>query len=332
MSYYKVLDKQKFSNGQYIIEPIRNEDRHLIREWRNEQIYHLRQRYVLSELDQDRYFDEVVSELFVSDAPNQILFSYLENGVCLGYGGLVHINWVDRHAEVSFIMNTSLEKTFFKEHWSNFLNLLQEVAFNELNFHKIFTYAYDVRPRLYEVLEDCGFCREAVLKDHCFFYGRFVSVIIHSKINYFSLRKATLRDEALTHRWAASKSLRSHSFNRHEIGIVEHRAWFQKKLQDVNCIYLILDNTIGNPVGSIRIDMDGSTGLISYLVDEQFQGRGLGQIILTKVIHYLEQNKLKISSLVGYVMNENIASIKTFEKLGFLKERENTNFKFQKDI
>ena len=75
--------------------------------WRNEQMYHLRQSKPLTEADQDRYFDEVVSQLFDQEQPEQILFSFLEGEKCIGYGGLVHINWGDRNAEVSFIMDTS---------------------------------------------------------------------------------------------------------------------------------------------------------------------------------------------------------------------------------
>ena len=43
-----------------------------------------------------------------------VLFNYLHNGKCIGYGGLVHINWIDKNAEVSFIMDTELEENYFE--------------------------------------------------------------------------------------------------------------------------------------------------------------------------------------------------------------------------
>ena len=64
------------------------------------------------------------------------------------------------------------------------LNLIEYVAFNDLMFHKIYTYAYDLRLKLYEALAKSNFYREAVLKDHCNFNNKFIDVIIHSKINY----------------------------------------------------------------------------------------------------------------------------------------------------
>ena len=66
---------------------------------------------------------------------------------------------------------------------STFLGLIEEVAFNELGFYKLFSYAFDVRPQIYPILEKNGFKREAVLKDHCLFNGEFKNVIIHSKFN-----------------------------------------------------------------------------------------------------------------------------------------------------
>ncbi|MHA8059789.1 GNAT family N-acetyltransferase [Aquirufa beregesia] len=180
---YRVLNKQVFTKDYFQIVPIRNMDQLDIMKWRNEQIYHLRQNKPLTELDQSHYFTRTIANLFNQEKPNQILFSYVENGKCLGYGGLVHINWVDRNAEISFIMDTQLEKEYFSHHWSTYLSLIEEVAFKELQLHKIYVYAFDLRPHLYTVLEHNGFIKEAELKEHCYFNDAYKSVIIHSKWN-----------------------------------------------------------------------------------------------------------------------------------------------------
>lgn len=183
MNSYKALSKQKYTNANFAIVPIRHEDRMDILKWRNEQIYHLRQARPLTKEDQENYFNTIVSALFNEEQPNQILFSYLENDVCIGYGGLVHINWIDKNAEISFIMNTELEQKYFSKHWTIFLGLIDQVAFKDLNFHKLFTYAFDLRPHIYEVIENAGFVKEAVLKEHCFFNGVYKDVIMHGKLN-----------------------------------------------------------------------------------------------------------------------------------------------------
>jgi RimJ/RimL family protein N-acetyltransferase len=57
------------------------------------------------------------------------------------------------------------------------------VAFQELKLHKIYTYAFDLRRKLFDVLVVNKFLEEARLKDHAKFEDIFVDVIIHSKFN-----------------------------------------------------------------------------------------------------------------------------------------------------
>src|SRR5690606_39161213 len=110
--------------------------------------------------------------------PNQFLFSLLENGKLIGYGGLVHINWIDKNAEISFIMDTSLETNRFNDIWVNYLSLLDKIAFDELNLHKLYTYAFDLRPKLYDALSLAGYKLDARLKEHCLFENKFLDVVI----------------------------------------------------------------------------------------------------------------------------------------------------------
>ena len=145
MSKYVCLQHQEQHLSDYSIVPLRYEDRFSIMRWRNEQIYHLRQAHPLTETDQQRYFDNVVSKLYDNPKPDQILFSYLKNGICIGYGGLVHINWIDRNGEISFIMDTQLESEHFAEHWSNYLTMLKAVAFDDLGvLHSLWNDRYEV--------------------------------------------------------------------------------------------------------------------------------------------------------------------------------------------
>jgi hypothetical protein len=179
MNIYKCLNTQEFVSREYKIVPIRLKDRFTIMLWRNEQLYHLRQKKPLTAGEQDIYFSNVVSKIFDVDKPDQILFSFLENEICVGYGGLVHINWKDKNAEISFIMDTKLEKDSFEKIWLIYLDLIEQVAFNDLKFNKIYTYAFDLRPNLFKILETSGFELENNSKNiQIFEKGK---VVIHSK-------------------------------------------------------------------------------------------------------------------------------------------------------
>ena len=72
-------------------------------------------------------------------------------------------------------------KNSFQTHWCNFLNLIEQVAFDKIKFHKIFVYAFDLRPHLYKVLENSDYSEDARLKEHCFFGNKFIDVLIYSK-------------------------------------------------------------------------------------------------------------------------------------------------------
>ena len=166
MLTYKCLSINKFESNGFHIEPLRDIDKYDILEIRNQQLYHLRQPEPLTKEQQDNYFVKVVALLFDQEKPNQLLFSFFENNEFVGYGGLVHINWIDKIAEISFVIKTDLEKNNFSKYWSNYISLIEKIAFSELNFHKIFTYAFDLRPHLYAILEKNGFTEEARLKEH----------------------------------------------------------------------------------------------------------------------------------------------------------------------
>lgn len=178
---YKVLKRQTFVRDDCAIVPMRSEDRYKIMKWRNEQLFHLRQSKPLTKSDQDHYFDHVIPKLFSADEPDQLLFSYLYNDSCIGYGGLVHINWVDKNAEISFILETSIRDNDYEYHFSMFLKFIEEIASQELHFHKIFTYAFDVRPEIYPILLSNGFENEARLKEHTYINGVYYDVLIHAK-------------------------------------------------------------------------------------------------------------------------------------------------------
>ncbi len=328
MPSYKVLNNQVFKQGNYQLVPIRHQDRYEIMHWRNEQIYHLRQTEPLTKEKQDWYFENAVSKLFDQEKPEQLLFSFLEGNQCIGYGGLVHINWIDKNAEISFIMNTNLEKNYFAKIWSIYLNLIDELAFHELRLHKIYTYAYDLRPHLFEMLNFNNYQQEAKLKEHTNFYGKFIDVLIHSKWNRkIILRPANLGDTDITFKWVNSKEVRKYSFNQSIAPLPEHKAWFENKINSRACLYLIAENQ-EIPIGSFRCDqMDGEL-IVSFLLDPSFQGKGFGKKLFMEGI---KNAKIKWPNLpvIGLVMPENKASKNLFENAGFEKfVLENGNLKY----
>jgi RimJ/RimL family protein N-acetyltransferase len=178
---YICLKNQEFKTDSYRMLPIRMEDIFLIKQWRNEQIDILRQNVLLTDDMQKIYFENVIKPLFLLAQPDQILFSILKEGHFIGYGGLVHIDWNNKMAELSFLVETirSKQSEIYKVDFSAFLTMIKKVAFNELNFHRIFAETYDIRPLHISVLENEGFKYEKRLKDHVEIQGKLKDAFIH---------------------------------------------------------------------------------------------------------------------------------------------------------
>ena len=78
---------------------------------------------------------------------------------------------------------SKLNKQKFTEFWKNFLILIEMVAFVSLNFNSIYTYAYDVRPSIYEIFESQGFKKTHVQSKVYNYEGKIYDAIIHTKKN-----------------------------------------------------------------------------------------------------------------------------------------------------
>lgn len=329
MPKYICLQHQEQHLGDYSIVPLRYEDRFSIMKWRNEQIYHLRQARPLTEEDQQRYFDNVVSKLYDNPKPDQILFSYLEKGVCIGYGGLVHINWIDRNGEISFIMDTQLETEHFAEHWSNYLTMLKAVAFDDLGLHKIYTYAFDLRPHLYTMLEANGYKREATLKEHCLFNGEYKDVVLHSLwndryevINYVDCTKEQNLDIlALRNR----DDVRSWMVNPEVIPEENHFKFVESLKGNPNRLYYAIYKN-GVLMGTYNLTNEGDgvweRGIIA---NPTTQGTGQTEKWERQILNSLPS---EIKAVSAKVKQDNLRSIKYHEKLGYKEQSRDNEYNY----
>jgi RimJ/RimL family protein N-acetyltransferase len=149
---------------------------------------------------------------------------------------------------------------------------------------------------------------------------------------HYNLHLATAEDIDITYEWANNEAIRKYAFSKDFIPFESHTNWFLSKLLSAQCIYYIL--TEGEKaIGSIRFDLNGPIATISYLLDPLSHGKGLGTILMKKGLEALE--KLIISNRIeivqGYVLMENTASLKLFERFGFSKEVESNMYLFKKN-
>lgn len=186
---YKVLNKNIFSRSNYAASPIREEDMESIRRWRNTQMDVLRQKRELTSTDQQNYFNNVVVPLFDLEEPDQLLFSFFKNSNLIGYGGLVHLSWMDKRAEMSFLVQPEryTDQNIYGEDWFNFIELMKELCFVEMKFNRLFTETYEFRKFHISIIEQADMKEEGRMRQHIFEKGNFHDSILHSilKEEYF---------------------------------------------------------------------------------------------------------------------------------------------------
>ena len=317
---YTFLSKEIYLYGNYKLIPIRQEDRHAIMLWRNEQLDILRQKEPLTPQQQDKYFETVVKGTFAEENPKQILFSVLWNELLIGYGGLVHINWVEKTSEISFLTETTraLDIILFDNDWTNYLKLLKQIAFGELSFKEIFTYAYDVRPYLYPILERLGFTETQRISKHISIADELRDVVIHTCTpDSLGFRNATKTDCQLYFDWANDEEVRQHSYNQHKIDFEVHEKWFLKRIEDPHFTFLVFENYELIPVGQVRIEKkENELAVIGISIDAKQRGKGYATQILKKAVR--EYKRLHSSTKIeAFIKETNQASVAAFTKAGF---------------
>ena len=182
---YRCLNKNYYELDSYSIVPYRVKDSLDILHWRNEQIDVLRQKKPLTKQDQANYYQKVIKPSFTNPNPSIVLFSFLKESRCIGYGGLTNIDWKSKRAELSFLLSTKRaeDEIAYSQDFSTYLKLIKRVIFKDLKFHRLFTETFDIRPLHIQILEKSGFAYEGKMHDHVLINGKYIDSIIHGWVN-----------------------------------------------------------------------------------------------------------------------------------------------------
>lgn len=113
--------------------------------------------------------------------------------------------------------------------------------------------------------------------------------------------------------------VRSCSFNTNLIEYENHCKWYEKRLNDINTLFLLVFDE-DNFVGQIRFNRESENDyecIISLSITEAYRGKHIASIFLKIGIEELKKNWEKIHTIVAEVKNDNIASNKLFIKENF---------------
>jgi RimJ/RimL family protein N-acetyltransferase len=176
--------RTKLRVGDVVLRALLKDDIEYIRQWRNAQTTVLRQVEQISPEQQQKYFAEKIwpdkSKLY----PKQVLLAIEHRGILIGYGGLVHIVWRDRRAEVSFLLSPAKESETEnrREIFTIFLSLIEELAFKDFGLLRLSTETYSHRKAHIRTLQSAGFQVEGCLRAHSIIDGQPVDSLLHAML------------------------------------------------------------------------------------------------------------------------------------------------------
>jgi len=137
-------------------------------------------------------------------------------------------------------------------------------------------------------------------------------------LSRLNLRCAEKHDAWDVWSWANDPLTRSVSFSSGVIPWEEHCAWFAQRLSDPACVFLIADLD-QVPAGQIRFEVLGSDATVSVGLGANVQGRGLGTEVIRQGTAFVFGHVTSLSRVVAYIKSENLASIRAFDKAGYME-------------
>lgn len=137
------------------------------------------------------------------------------------------------------------------------------------------------------------------------------------------LRRCTYSDMDIIYKWINDDEVRNNSFNSDYIEYETHVKWFNEKINSNNIyMYIILNNN--KEIGTIRLEKHNSKAIISYLISNEYRGKGYGN----KVIDLIKKEAIinNIDILEAIVKKDNIVSRRIFINNGFFEIQENDRY------
>lgn len=182
---YRCMPQARLETRSFAVSAVQPRHIEAIRRWRNAQLDVLRQAEPITEAQQQAYYASHVWPALDEERPANLLLVLEQAGEAVGYGGLVHIAWEHRRAEVSFLLDPRLaaDETVYARHFTAFLALIKDLAFGDLGFNRLFVETYANRTHHISVLEAAGFVLEGVMRQHVFIDGRPVDSLVHGCLN-----------------------------------------------------------------------------------------------------------------------------------------------------
>lgn len=142
-----------------------------------------------------------------------------------------------------------------------------------------------------------------------------------------NLRKANQKDATILYQWATDPTVRENAIHAGSFSFESHVDWLNAKLSSQDT-YLYIYELQDQPIGQVRFDRVNGALEIDYSISPNFRGQGFGRKIIEQGIWKLVNDFDEEVTFRAIVKDTNKPSVKIFERLGFLLERDDGNLFF----
>ena len=138
-----------------------------------------------------------------------------------------------------------------------------------------------------------------------------------NRITGVHLRRASMQDAKLLHRWRNDPSIRAVSHSVEEIPWDTHVRWLDASLAR-NDRHVLVAERRGFPVGTLRFDVSADCATVSIAVDPGLHGAGLGPAILDAGDRWIRIHDRRVHLCRAEIRAGNEASARAFMAAGYL--------------
>lgn len=140
------------------------------------------------------------------------------------------------------------------------------------------------------------------------------------------VRVACEEDSKAVFTWHNDEMTRSMSLTTDLVEWCEHQKWFEYTINNPNrmLIMCLLEDT-NERLAVVRFDLSEVRALVSINLSPKMRGKGMAKKCLFESIEFLKQNKTKVKFLDAEIIRVNLASIYSFEGVGFVKIKEESD-------
>jgi UDP-2,4-diacetamido-2,4,6-trideoxy-beta-L-altropyranose hydrolase len=134
------------------------------------------------------------------------------------------------------------------------------------------------------------------------------------------LRRVEEKDCGILWEWANDPDVRAVSLNSDPISWQSHVEWFRSKMQNPDSVLYLALNSEDVPIGQVRCQINDGSAVLSISLAKEFRSKGYGGAVLQIAAAQFFQTS-KVTSIDAYVKPDNAASLKLFDRAGFIRER-----------